>query len=306
MAGNGSRYLENGIAVWEREDIPALPETLPRREIPSYQRIMFGILPPLALLMAMLTTSVAVWGIPFKLLGEVTGLRHLRWPGPNLWRATFGRLWAKFDRWMRGASQLGNGEKERSPRWQVSMRLLVRRLRRHIRPASLRARHIRVFLLVLFFMMILFTGLLLWRTLQDDPVKTVESYYDDLDFRRFPTAYARLNPEARPRYAQYIIDLSLSGGMVASYGKLNGLEIELQECTPDHATVATTVTYVTALSYYTDTQTLELTYTDTGLANRAAAGRDPDAPGEICPAANIELSAAEGSAPAGSYNAYRT
>lgn len=41
--------LENGIMVWEREDIPPMPEVLPRREIPIYQRIMWGSLPMMAL-----------------------------------------------------------------------------------------------------------------------------------------------------------------------------------------------------------------------------------------------------------------
>ncbi|MEZ4615109.1 MAG: hypothetical protein R2867_06275 [Caldilineaceae bacterium] len=35
--------LENDIIVWEREDIPVLPEVLPRREVPLYHRVMFGI-----------------------------------------------------------------------------------------------------------------------------------------------------------------------------------------------------------------------------------------------------------------------
>jgi hypothetical protein len=37
--------LENGIMVWEKGDIPPLPEVLPRKDIPTYQKIMWGTVP---------------------------------------------------------------------------------------------------------------------------------------------------------------------------------------------------------------------------------------------------------------------
>lgn len=47
--------LENGIEVWERDDVPPLPERLPRRVWPLYQRLMWGLLPPLAVVAAFLS-----------------------------------------------------------------------------------------------------------------------------------------------------------------------------------------------------------------------------------------------------------
>ncbi|MDX1522174.1 MAG: hypothetical protein R3264_11140, partial [Anaerolineae bacterium] len=55
--------LENGIVVWERSGIPPLPEVLPRREIPLYQRWMFGLLPFTALCLAILTATSPFWSI---------------------------------------------------------------------------------------------------------------------------------------------------------------------------------------------------------------------------------------------------
>lgn len=62
--------LENGIMVWERADIPVLPEVLPRREIPLYQRWMFGLLPVTALVTAILVTTASYWSIPLRFGAE--------------------------------------------------------------------------------------------------------------------------------------------------------------------------------------------------------------------------------------------
>lgn len=44
--------LGNGITVWEKPDIPPLPAVLPRRDIPAAHVLMWGVLPPAALLTA--------------------------------------------------------------------------------------------------------------------------------------------------------------------------------------------------------------------------------------------------------------
>ncbi len=46
--------LGNGIVVWEKPDIPPLPLVLPRRDIPAIHALMWGVLPPLALIAAAL------------------------------------------------------------------------------------------------------------------------------------------------------------------------------------------------------------------------------------------------------------
>ena len=256
--------LENGIAIWEREDIPVLPATLPRREIPVYQRIMFGTLPPLALLLALLTTTAGVWLLPFRLLGELAGLRRPHWPRLLPLGALVRTAWDRFDTWMRSAAQLEGSEREKSPHWQVSLRALFRHWRRRLRPASLRARHIRAAFLAVTILLAAGGGILWWRSLADTPVHVVEQYYDDLDFRRFEAAYGRLDPVARPPLSRYIVDLSLQGGIVASYGKLNAIDVQVVEQSGARATVDATATYITALAYYTDTQRLDLTHTAAG------------------------------------------
>lgn len=46
--------LGNGIVVWEKPDIPPLPLVLPRRDIPALHALMWGVLPPMALILAAL------------------------------------------------------------------------------------------------------------------------------------------------------------------------------------------------------------------------------------------------------------
>ncbi|MEO1254312.1 MAG: hypothetical protein AAFY41_05435, partial [Bacteroidota bacterium] len=44
------KLLDNGIMVWERADVTPLPSILPKKEIPRYQKIMWGAIPCFALL----------------------------------------------------------------------------------------------------------------------------------------------------------------------------------------------------------------------------------------------------------------
>jgi len=41
--------LENNVVVWERPDVPPLPDPLPRNNIPSIQRFLWGVLPLMCL-----------------------------------------------------------------------------------------------------------------------------------------------------------------------------------------------------------------------------------------------------------------
>lgn len=47
--------LNNGVRVWEKPDISPLPDIRPRRDLPNYQKIMWGILPIGSLVLGFLT-----------------------------------------------------------------------------------------------------------------------------------------------------------------------------------------------------------------------------------------------------------
>lgn len=57
--------LENGIVVWERPDIPKLPQILPNKTIPTYQRVIWGVMPLTILLLCFI-----IYIVFFKVQGE--------------------------------------------------------------------------------------------------------------------------------------------------------------------------------------------------------------------------------------------
>lgn len=248
------QFLENGIAIWEREDIPVLPEVLPKREIPTYQKLMFGILPPAALLAAILAVSAGWWSYPLRLLAELLGLE--RWlrglPRPALPNPA-ARLWARLDSRLLAASALPANGSGPEPPWQVWLRYAWGRYSRLLDPANARARHLRAAALALFVVACLVWGGIWWQNRQSDPTRIVEAWYDDLDFRRFRDAYDRLNPQTRPDFEQFMLEQSVQSGLVASYAKLENVETSVLLDEAAHKEIRADVRYITALSYYTDT-----------------------------------------------------
>lgn len=253
------QYLENGIAVWEREDIPVLPEVLPRREIPLYQRLMFGILPPAALLAALLAVSAGWWTIPLRLLAEMLGLQRLAARLPRMgWPAPLTRLWDGLDRRLRSASALPANGDDAAPPWQLWLRYAWLRSSQRFAPANAQARHLRTVVLALGALALLVWGALWWQNRQTGPERIVQGWYDDLDFRRFGEAYQRLNPKTRPDFEQFMLELSVQSGLVASYAKLENLETTVLRAEADRMQIQADARYITALSYYTDTVTFTL------------------------------------------------
>ena len=92
-------------------------------------------------------------------------------------------------------------------------------------------------------------GYRLTRT-EDEPQRVLQAYYDDLDFRRFAAAYARLNPQTRPTFDQWRLDLSVKNGLLASYSKLDALTTKTLDKDATHATIRADAKYITALNEY--------------------------------------------------------
>ena len=66
LFANGWHRVEtliNGVVVWERADITPLPDTLPISELPSWQRLLWGILPPTAVTAAGVANVLSIFGV---------------------------------------------------------------------------------------------------------------------------------------------------------------------------------------------------------------------------------------------------
>lgn len=254
--------LENGIVVWEKGDIAPLPSVLPTREVPSWQRFMWGTVPPTMIVSALILLTWSAIGRP--------GLRTpVRPPhtailiGPAAW----------IDRRLQRRASLlspAGGRRTASAgteRWGVVVLGRVRRrLHRRVGP---RRRLGRMVALTAVIGLLPISGLVGGST-SADPTDVVESYYDHLDFRRWEAAYDLLDPITRPNYELWRLQISVEGGLVASYAKLDSFTARrLNDGAPhngiptdadvddvgrnrqgDRSTVRVDVRYLTALDWY--------------------------------------------------------
>ncbi len=193
--------LENGIMVWEKQDIKGLPPRLPKKTIPLYQRIMWGTLPLICLVIALaINIYLRLW--LFRIKGkENDPSYHLPLDFTDQKQKTF---WAH--------------------------------------P------------ILLFFIPIL----MFWWSAQDiiykspqaNPEKTILSYYDALDFKRFKEAHSYFNPEHELSFDQYIMEISVDDGLLSSYAKLDAIETTILAQTDSTAEVNTKTTWITPLEKY--------------------------------------------------------
>ena len=82
--------------------------------------------------------------------------------------------------------------------------------------------------------------------------EVIEAYFDDLDFRRFEAAYARLDPETRPNFEAVMFNWRLRGGLLASYGKLASVSVMPRDASDSLTTWEVTLDWLTSLELRTE------------------------------------------------------
>lgn len=248
--------LENGIEVWDRAGVPPLP-TVINRQVPVWQRLMWGTLPPGAIFSYLLLTFWSATGerVP-RPLRALVGL------GSRLTRRTWpARIAGSIDeRLRRSAARLPDASVDPAgQRWHHWGSIVETFRRRSGRVISVRRR--KTIALTIGLAMVL-AGLAGLKPLiikaEPTPEAVVFGYFDDLDFRRFPEAYARLDPDTRPDFAQYRRNLAQDGGLVASFGKLDEIRVRTLERSAEQAVVQTTLVNLTSLAKYTSSERMEL------------------------------------------------
>jgi hypothetical protein len=55
------QQLENGVMVWERLNVPPLPAIIPKDDVPSFLKIMWGVIPMLTILLAFILNIQLLW-----------------------------------------------------------------------------------------------------------------------------------------------------------------------------------------------------------------------------------------------------
>ncbi len=219
--------LENGIYLWERADIEPLPVPLPINEIPNWQRALWGVLPPTAILL-----SLAIFILGFGRT-QVEGSSRLAREGLEQRRL---KLLAWSER------ELAITVKESPTRKGLKFPRGMMKLAAGFAAAVL----------------VTTVGIKIVSSNSLTPEETVESYYAHLNFREFEAAYDFLNPSTRPDYELWRLQLARTGGLIASYSTLDSVEIELETLDEDSVVANTSRLYLTSINYITEVDDLRL------------------------------------------------
>lgn len=243
--------LENGIAVWQRDDVEPLAAGRLRLELPMWQRLLWGVLP--------MSAMVTAWCVLIaNLLGVDVGRR--RYPLPGVVTTSY----AAVDRRLLASSRrIGEGEQRqdwnRLARWRSAVSERV------ARPVGRWRRAVQATVVVVAALVaVAGVGYLALDPADDTPADTVFRYYDALDLRRIDGAYELLDPATRPTYTQYLTERSVVNGLVASYARLDSMTSTQIERAGDTVVVESELLYVTSLSEHVVTSVDVLHLTEDG------------------------------------------
>lgn len=205
--------LENNVQVWERADVPPLPAAIPQQDYPDWQRLMWGIVPPGSLVVALLVFTLTPMGKPAR-DSELT-MPENKGGDWQIW-------WQYLDRW-RERIQFDD-------RAQRAVLLAI------------------VGVLILLAVTVYFTFFLGEEWYAED---TLLAYYDAIDFKRFSESYDYLATDLTQE--EYLRWLSLRGGLVASFSKLENVYFEVTYQGSREATATVQAEWLTALGMYPQT-----------------------------------------------------
>ncbi len=82
---------------------------------------------------------------------------------------------------------------------------------------------------------------------QRSPENVVKAYYDALDFKEFEKAHSYLDTEKEVPLSQYMLEVSVTDGILSSYAKLDAISIDLSHKTDDSAQATVATKWVTPL-----------------------------------------------------------
>jgi hypothetical protein len=235
--------LANDVQVWERADVPPLPAAIPAQVYPAWQRLMWGVLPVGSIFVTALAFFVTGWVVPrFKIS---------LWRIPILKRSPY--VWIIY-LWL-----IDHDIREPLPAsedWQYWKRFV----RRYFPDIRLEINPRRWLYGILMLLVLSGGGFAIYRYITvglQTPEAIVLAYYDAIDFKRFTESYIYLETDlTREEYLRW---LSLQGGILASFAKLNNLYMERVVLeTDDHLQMHVTAEWLTSIGVYPVVETWNL------------------------------------------------
>ncbi|WP_430399964.1 hypothetical protein [Flavobacterium sp.] len=93
---------------------------------------------------------------------------------------------------------------------------------------------------------------------QISPENVVKSYYDALDFKFYKKAHSFIVPNKEYSLAQFMLEISVSDGILNSYGKLDAIETTIKHNSTNKASVIAKTKWITPLEIIEKTYTHEV------------------------------------------------
>ncbi len=216
--------LENGIDLWERADIEPLPTPLPVNEIPAWQRLLWGTVPPIATLIGLVSIGLGYFSSSSE-------------PSTSSRKAK-GRLQVGLAMWAEQRLESTHTQSEKS--WSVNL-----------------AERINFKPLYITIGVIGFAGLAWsWASGSDPtPEEVIEEFYVALDERRFTDAYGLLDPDLRPSFELWQTQRSRDGGLIASFALLDEVESKTISQDDNSTELDVDLRYLTSLNFVNVEQT---------------------------------------------------
>ncbi len=217
--------LNNGIRVWEKPDISPLPAVRPRRDLPPYQRLMWGTLPIGSLIwgfftligLALRQQLISSESTPF-LPSAPSSFMTIKAPKPGPTQT--------IDVITQPAQLPATWVPPKTMTWLVTALPLA--------AACL-------------------VAIVIFITLQNQrkplqPETVVERFYQHLDFRETEQAFSLLASDPSLDYGQFLKLQKLTGGLVPSFGKLTSVKpLNVETIEDGQVRIKSELTYLTSI-----------------------------------------------------------
>ena len=193
------RQLENGIQVWEKLNVPPLSSILPKDDVSRWQKILWGVMPFLTVLIAFFLNIHMLFKRALK-----TKTKHI----PEY--LNFKINYKKFS----------SGVLKLTHIWSVILAIIIGFGMYHF---------------------------YLKNNSHHTPENALLAYYDALDFKRFEKAHSLINPKSDLTIAQYMLEVSVTDGLLSSYAKLDAIDTQITSQTDTLASAVVTTKWITSL-----------------------------------------------------------
>ncbi|MDP5081625.1 MAG: hypothetical protein NWP87_03140 [Winogradskyella sp.] len=193
------RQLENGIMVWEKLNVPPLSSILPKDDVDTWQKILWGIVPFLTVIIAFILNvqMLLVHALKTKMSAPPV-----------------------FFNFKNDYTKFSSGVLKLIHIWSIILAVIIS------------------------------YGVYIFYIKNDShhsPENAILAYYDALDFKEFEKAHSLINPKSDLPIAQYMLEISVTDGLLSSYAKLDAITSETLSQTDSLASLKVFTDWITPL-----------------------------------------------------------